>query len=229
MQIGCRVKWPDFHWRRAPRVCQHEQRTGGRWSSGAVCECSALPRRTRHAAPSHGTARARRASAACGCVSRLPPRPRSGSRSSHCSPCRRLPARATVPNANDDTATTVVDTAAYISVLDNDSDPDFEPIQVTGATDPDHGSCHVCTRWDLHLRARTLASPGPDSFRVRRLRWNRDGQRRGRDHGDSRRSRATGRRRRSTMNSPRDQAPGRSSRCWTTTPTPTPTRCRSTR
>ncbi len=41
------------------------------------------------------------------------------------------------PDAQDDTATTGQDTAVIIDVLDNDSDPDGDPLTVTEATSPD--------------------------------------------------------------------------------------------
>lgn len=74
-----------------------------------------------------------------------------------------VPARATTPIANDDTATTVVNTAAYISVLDNDSDPDLEPIQVTNSTDPEHGSVS-CTSGGICVYVPADGYTGTDSF-----------------------------------------------------------------
>ena len=79
------------------------------------------------------------------------------------------PARATVPTANDDSATTVANTAAYISVLDNDSDPDFEPIQVTGSTDPAHGSV-ACTSGGICVYVPDDGYTGQDSFELRSVR-----------------------------------------------------------
>ena len=39
------------------------------------------------------------------------------------------------PVANDDSATTTQDTAGTVAVLANDSDPDSDPLTVTGASD----------------------------------------------------------------------------------------------
>jgi hypothetical protein len=47
------------------------------------------------------------------------------------------------PNAVDDTATTEENTPVTIAVLANDSDPDGNPLTVTGASDPPHGSVVV--------------------------------------------------------------------------------------
>jgi hypothetical protein len=44
------------------------------------------------------------------------------------------------PDARDDTASTEKNTPRTINVLANDSDPDGNPLTVTGATDPPHGS-----------------------------------------------------------------------------------------
>lgn len=73
------------------------------------------------------------------------------------------PARATVPVANDDTASTVANTAAYVSVLDNDSDPDLEPIQVTGSTDPEHGSV-TCVAVGICIYDPDTGYTGSDTF-----------------------------------------------------------------
>jgi subtilisin family serine protease len=48
------------------------------------------------------------------------------------------------PNANDDPGvTTSEDTPVTVSVLGNDTDPDGDPLTVTGASDPPHGSAIV--------------------------------------------------------------------------------------
>jgi hypothetical protein len=44
------------------------------------------------------------------------------------------------PVANDDSATTFKDTPVTINVLTNDNDPDSDPLTVSNATDPPHGS-----------------------------------------------------------------------------------------
>jgi len=44
------------------------------------------------------------------------------------------------PVANDDSITTAQDTAIDIYVLNNDSDPDGDPLHVNSATDPPHGT-----------------------------------------------------------------------------------------
>jgi hypothetical protein len=45
--------------------------------------------------------------------------------------------------ASDDTATTIEDQAVSIPVLANDTDPDSDPLMVTDATDPAHGSVAI--------------------------------------------------------------------------------------
>ncbi len=47
------------------------------------------------------------------------------------------------PVAEDDAATTDEDTPVTIAVLTNDSDPDGDPLTVTGASDPAHGTAQV--------------------------------------------------------------------------------------
>jgi len=47
------------------------------------------------------------------------------------------------PVATDDSATTAEDTPVSVPVLANDSDPNNDPLTVTGATDPPHGSAAV--------------------------------------------------------------------------------------
>lgn len=47
------------------------------------------------------------------------------------------------PTANDDTATTDENDAVIIPVLANDTDPESDPLEVTGATDPANGSVTI--------------------------------------------------------------------------------------
>ena len=47
------------------------------------------------------------------------------------------------PVANDDSASTNEDTSVIITVLANDSDPDGDPLTVTGASEPSNGSADV--------------------------------------------------------------------------------------
>ncbi len=47
------------------------------------------------------------------------------------------------PDAVDDSANTNVDTPVNISVLTNDSDPDMDPLTVTGTTAPTHGNVTI--------------------------------------------------------------------------------------
>ncbi len=49
----------------------------------------------------------------------------------------------TAPTANDDADTTDIDTPVVITVLGNDTDPESDPLTVTGTTDPANGSVVV--------------------------------------------------------------------------------------
>src|SRR5262249_22812208 len=44
------------------------------------------------------------------------------------------------PKANDDPASTTEDNAVTVNVLANDTDPDNDPLSVTGKTNPAHGA-----------------------------------------------------------------------------------------
>lgn len=59
------------------------------------------------------------------------------------------------PVAEDDLAATAEDTPVVISVLDNDSDPEGDPLAVTSVTDPPHGSA-------VHDGAVVTYTPDPD-------------------------------------------------------------------
>ena len=50
---------------------------------------------------------------------------------------------ADAPVATDDTATTAEDTATSVAVLANDTDPNGDPLTVSGVTDPPHGTAVV--------------------------------------------------------------------------------------
>ena len=54
-----------------------------------------------------------------------------------------LPRNPEAPTANDDTATTVQNTAVGIDVLANDTDPDGDPLQVLNASDPANGTVEL--------------------------------------------------------------------------------------
>lgn len=54
-----------------------------------------------------------------------------------------LPKPNEAPDAVDDSATTTMETAATIAVLDNDSDPDNDPLTVTIDTNPSNGTVNV--------------------------------------------------------------------------------------
>ena len=53
------------------------------------------------------------------------------------------PINTSAPVAGDDSATTAEDTPANVAVLANDTDPNGDPLSVTAATDPAHGSTVV--------------------------------------------------------------------------------------
>ena len=67
------------------------------------------------------------------------------------------------PNANNDSATTNEDTGVTISVLGNDSDPDSDPLTVTGATNPPNGTTVVNAGATITYTPDPNYS-GPDSF-----------------------------------------------------------------
>ena len=54
-----------------------------------------------------------------------------------------LPRNPKAPTANDDTATTVQNTAVGINVLANDTDPDNDPVQVLSVSDPENGTVEL--------------------------------------------------------------------------------------
>jgi hypothetical protein len=67
------------------------------------------------------------------------------------------------PVANNDSATTLQDTAVTVNVLVNDSDPDNDPLTVTGASVPAHGTAVVNAGSSVTYTPTTGYS-GPDSF-----------------------------------------------------------------
>ncbi len=73
------------------------------------------------------------------------------------------PAYAAPPIAQDDELTVVEDTAHSIFVLFNDSDADFDPLTVTGNTDPAHGTA-TCDEFGDCTYTPDTGYLGPDSF-----------------------------------------------------------------
>jgi subtilisin family serine protease len=67
------------------------------------------------------------------------------------------------PVATDDTATTAEDTPASVPVLANDTDPNSDPLTVTVATDPPHGTAAVQGDGTV-LYTPDANYNGPDSF-----------------------------------------------------------------
>jgi len=67
------------------------------------------------------------------------------------------------PDAVDDTLTTDEGTPATINVLANDTDPDGDPLAVTGVTSPQHGSVSCSANGDCTYTPAAGYS-GPDSF-----------------------------------------------------------------
>ena len=72
-------------------------------------------------------------------------------------------AENTPPEAVDDDATTSVDTLVSVDVLDNDSDADSDPLEVTEVSDPAHGTA-VIQPDDTVNYTPDSAYVGPDSF-----------------------------------------------------------------
>ena len=73
------------------------------------------------------------------------------------------PAGNRPPVAVSNSATTAFNTAVTINVLANDSDPDGDPLTVTGATTPAHGTAMVNANNTITYTPATGYS-GPDSF-----------------------------------------------------------------
>jgi hypothetical protein len=69
----------------------------------------------------------------------------------------------TDPSATNDSAITDEDTPAIIDVLDNDSDPDGDTLEVTSVSDPDHGSASINGN-DTITYTPDANYNGPDSF-----------------------------------------------------------------
>ena len=67
------------------------------------------------------------------------------------------------PVANNDSATTPPATPVTVNVLANDSDPDNNPLTVTGATNPAHGTAVVNANNTITYTS-TAGYSGPDSF-----------------------------------------------------------------
>ena len=65
--------------------------------------------------------------------------------------------------AANDSATTAFNTPVTINVLANDSDPDGDPLTVTGATTPAHGASDGQRQQHHHLHP-GIGYSGPDSF-----------------------------------------------------------------
>ena len=74
------------------------------------------------------------------------------------------------PNAVNDSATTAFETATEIDVLNNDDDPDGDPLQITGVTQGVNGSVTIDTKGTANTADDTVVyTPdegfeGPDSF-----------------------------------------------------------------
>ena len=68
------------------------------------------------------------------------------------------------PNAVDDAASTPQDTPVVISVLDNDSDPDFNTLTVTLVSDPANGTAAITDAGTTITYTPDLSFKGPDSF-----------------------------------------------------------------
>ena len=73
------------------------------------------------------------------------------------------PAGNSQPVAVGNSATTALNTAVTINVLANDSDPDNDPLTVTGTTTPAHGTAVVNANNTITYTPATGYS-GPDSF-----------------------------------------------------------------
>lgn len=69
---------------------------------------------------------------------------------------RVLPRNPTAPTANDDTVTTEEDTAIGIDMLANDTD---DPLQVSGASDPENGTVELLYDGFETARSRSSTSP----------------------------------------------------------------------
>src|SRR5207237_871995 len=67
------------------------------------------------------------------------------------------------PVANNDSATTTPATPVTVNVLANDSDPDNDPLTVTGASSPAHGTAAVNANNTVTYTP-TSGYSGPDSF-----------------------------------------------------------------
>ena len=78
-------------------------------------------------------------------------------------PALETPVVNTPPVAADDTATTLAGTAVTIGVLDNDSDADGDPLQVTALTDPANGTVALNDD-DEVVYTPNLGFIGEDSF-----------------------------------------------------------------
>lgn len=70
---------------------------------------------------------------------------------------------AAAPIAGDDSATVKQNESAFIYVLDNDTDPDFDSLEVTGNTDPPNGTV-TCTMFGDCEYTPDTNYLGPDSF-----------------------------------------------------------------
>lgn len=66
------------------------------------------------------------------------------------------------PVANDDQATTAMNTAVVMAVLANDSDPDGDPITITHVTDPSHGTANYDSETATYTPAAGFT--GTDTF-----------------------------------------------------------------
>ena len=67
------------------------------------------------------------------------------------------------PVANNDSASTAPNTPVTVNVLANDTDPDNDPLTVTGASTPAHGTA-VVNADNTVTYTPTAGYSGPDSF-----------------------------------------------------------------